>query len=663
MSAPDAEGIILEWGTAHTLHDGRTPPTGDRILHCHPLPPHADSLSRPLLPSQDEDTSLYSLSRTCPLLASALLLAGCGSVPSLGSLWPGSATDDLAGEPQAPRVEVSIVGVADELAHNVRAFLGLADETCDAPEWRVQRQFARSDDDVQRALRAFGHYEPAVQKNLQRVPDCWRADYVIDAGPRVRIRAVDVNVTGPAREDARFVALLADLPLKAREPLNHARYESLKNTIESLAAERGYFAGRFTRSELRVDTAELVADVVLAFESGPRHVLGAVSVEQTAFDDDLIERFITLVPGESYDSTRIALQNRELSDSGYFDTVDVRPKLAATRAASGTDPAPEIPVEIILTPRPQHSYTAGLGYATDSGPRMRLGYENRRLNRRGHRWQADTSVATSAQEVSLGYSIPLADPRTEWLGFNAGYKLTDTKTSESSTARVSVNRTGTRFGDWLETQRLDITHDSFDVGSIDDTTLLVVPGISWQRTDGDDPLRPTRGWSLLVELRGTHEALLSDTSFVQARTRAHGVYTLPWDGRLLARAEIGTTAVTDFDVLPPAYRFFAGGDNSIRGYRFEELGPTDDSGLVVGGRYLGVASLEYEHPIAERWSVATFVDAGNAFDDFDEGVKVGVGGGVRWQSPVGPLRADLGLPLNADDDTLFQFHLRFGPDL
>ena len=617
------------------------------------------------------------------VMTASLVLGGCGTLDAVKQFW---SDDEPIGSgvqaEQTPRVQIRIDGIEGRLADNVRALLAIAAEPCDAPRWRLEREFARSDEDVRRALRALGHYRPVIRKTFTQVENCWLASYDIEAGPQVVFGKLDVRVDGEASTDARFTELLAALPIASGDPLDHGRYEGLKSAIESLAAERGYFDGTFTLSELRVDVEAGRADVMLRYDSGKRYRIGRIDVHQDAFNEDLIDRLTSLRPGMPYDSTRLAAQNRSYTDSGYFSAVDISPRLrearqAAARAdtavtepsgderASGTGDAAQVtprsvPVDITLTPRPKHSYTAGLGFSTDVGPRLRLGYENRRLNRAGHRWNADLTAAPRESEFNLGYRVPLADPRTDWLTFQAGFRFENAKTFETRTTHLGVNRTGTRFG-WLETQSLDVTRDAFIIGAEDSTTLLVVPGISWQKVVADDPLRPTRGWSALLELRGTHTAV-SDTSFIQARSRTSAVYGLPWDDRLLGRVEVGATAVTDFSVLPPTYRFFAGGDTSIRGYAFEELGPKDAQDRVVGGRYLLVGSLEYEHALNDKWSIATFVDAGNAYDKFKEGVKVGVGAGIRWQTPVGPLRVDLGVPLR-DKSTLFRVHVRFGPDL
>src|SRR5690606_39164081 len=132
--------------------------------------------------------------------------------------------------------------------------------------------------------------------------------------------------------------------------------------------------------------------------------------------------------------------------------------------------------------------------------------------------------------------------------------------------------------------------------------------------------------------------------------------------RFIVRARGGITWEREFAQLPPSVRFFAGGDNSVRGYAFEALGPTDDSGEVIGGSKLLTASFEYEHPLTGRWSLAAFVDSGNAFNGSDLDAKTGAGLGGRWQSPLGPVRLDLAVPLD-DDERSFRIHVSLGPDL
>jgi translocation and assembly module TamA len=149
---------------------------------------------------------------------------------------------------------------------------------------------------------------------------------------------------------------------------------------------------------------------------------------------------------------------------------------------------------------------------------------------------------------------------------------------------------------------------------------------------------------------------------MQTIVGARFVRSLSADSRLLARATVGVTAQSEFVELPPSVRFFAGGDESVRGFGYETLGPTDDLGNVIGGSNLLVASIEYEHRIRNNFYGAIFVDAGNAFDDLDVDAALGAGLGVIWRSPVGPLRFYLAHPLNKSDRSM-RLHIRLGADL
>ena len=155
---------------------------------------------------------------------------------------------------------------------------------------------------------------------------------------------------------------------------------------------------------------------------------------------------------------------------------------------------------------------------------------------------------------------------------------------------------------------------------------------------------------------------MSDVSFLQAVVRGKYIRPLGADGRVLVRADLGTSLVSAFDQLPASVRFFTGGDTSVRGYELESIGPRNEEGDVIGGKNLAVGSIEYEHRIKDKWSVAAFVDAGDAFDTELPELRIGAGAGVRWQSPIGPVRVDLAHGFQEPGD-LIRLHLIIGPDL
>ena len=137
------------------------------------------------------------------------------------------------------------------------------------------------------------------------------------------------------------------------------------------------------------------------------------------------------------------------------------------------------------------------------------------------------------------------------------------------------------------------------------------------------------------------------------------ITSLPWYARLITRIDFGATLTDDFSHLPVSYRFFAGGTETIRGYEYKDLGPIDNEGEVIGGKILTVLSAEYEQFINESWGIAAFIDSGNAYNPNNISIKSGAGLGVRWVSPIGPIRLDFAVPLN-DSDSSFQIHFAAG---
>jgi translocation and assembly module TamA len=165
-------------------------------------------------------------------------------------------------------------------------------------------------------------------------------------------------------------------------------------------------------------------------------------------------------------------------------------------------------------------------------------------------------------------------------------------------------------------------------------------------------------------LRGAIDGAVSDTSFAQIYGNTKWVFTLWRKGRLLTRAEAGFTLIDELDTLPASVRFFAGGDTSVRGYAYKSLGPTNPFGDVVGGENLLVGSIELDQKIAEDWAMAAFIDSGNAYDELkDFNTATGVGAGIRWISPLGPIRFDVAIPLEKDAPDDYRIHITLGPDL
>jgi len=561
----------------------------------------------------------------------------------------------LAGTCSAALAEVEILGLENALLENALAHLSLDEEACDAPVWRVQERYTSAPDEIRNGIEAYGYYDGAVSSSLEFAEACWSARFDVDPGEPVLVRNLDISITGEADQDPTFETIIDRVDLAPGEPLNHSAYEQIKRTLLDLGRARGYVDARYATSRLDVYPSEHAADITLHFDSGPRYRFGEIELAQDVLDAQLLERYFDFSPGDPYDANKVNDLYSSLRGSGYFNQVDVRP-LPADRESR------EIPIRVDLFAGTRRLLTYGVGFSTDTGPRFRMGRVNTRRNERGHQSNINLQLSPVVSELTFTYRLPYGDPRSEWLSFQTGVKHEDTETSSSDSLEFGVRRLVPLQGSWRHSQFVDYLLEDFTIGDQQGRSRLLMPGVDWTKLVADDTLRPSAGHRLNFELRGATDALGSDTSFVQAAISAKRIWPLPNAARILVRGEVGATWEDDFDALPPSVRFFAGGDTSVRGYEYESLGPLDADGEVVGGSSLATASVEYEHPVVPRWSVAAFIDAGDAFNGSDLDPKVGAGLGFRWQSPLGPIRVDVAKPLDGDDRGA-RLHISLGPDL
>lgn len=557
--------------------------------------------------------------------------------------------------PERARADVSISGLGERLQTNVRAFLSLATAQCDSAPWRIQRLYRDSDREIRMALQALGYYEPTISGTFRRDDECWHAEFEISPGEPVRYRSVDIRLDETTSADPAFSARLDVTAPVPGAVLDHGEYENFKSSILRAATYAGYFDAAFVRNEIVVDRDANAADVDIQFTSGAKYRFGEVTFTDGILRRDLLSGYTDIEPGEPYSTSLISQMYEALNGSNYFATVSIL-----------TDPIDSekktVPVNVVLTPAKRHVYSVGGGYTTDFGPHGRLGFTNRRLNDRGHQLESRLYTSTVRSEINATYRWPRRDPRKEWFSVVTGLQHEKTDTSKHDTYKLGISRSHKRGKTWLETQYLDVAYEDFTVAEQKSSSRLLILGTNWEKAKGRALSRVDNGYRLSVDLRGASDSLGSDTSFLQLRSSARWIRSVGERTRLLARSTLGATMKDRFTELPASVRFFAGGDRSIRGYEFESLGPVDADGNVIGGSHQLEASLEVDYRAWDRWSVAAFADGGSAFNNSDIEWRRGVGIGLRWYSPVGPIRLDFAHPLDDPDNDL-RVHISLGPDL
>ncbi|WP_313327577.1 autotransporter assembly complex protein TamA [Stutzerimonas balearica] len=552
----------------------------------------------------------------------------------------------------AAELQVRVEPANGDVRRNVENYIGDLGER-NARELLRYSRVAR--EQATKALQALGFYRADIDIEVADGDEPRLIVRVVPGEP-VRLRDVQVRLQGPATRLPAFHT--PDQLLRPGDVLNHGRYEEAKERFLTQASRYGYFDGRFTQQSLRIDPQLGVADVELVYDSGERYRLGRVQFQGDApFDDDLLARMVPFEPGTPYDSALIAELNRALQSSGYFDgtRVDANPTAAVER---------RIPVDVMLTTREPRMLGLGVGFSTDVGPRLRFDWTRHWVNPQGHSYGAEAELSAPRQNVGLYYDVPLDPPLTDKLRYVAGYQyeeLADTD-SLSRLLRLGPEWHSQLDSGWLRVVSLKWQREEYRLGDDSGLSTLLLPGIAYSYLRSDNRIDPSEGYRLQFEIAAAKDGVLSDANLVHANAQARGLTTLGRRHRFLGRVQLGGNWTDEYVNVPPSLRYFAGGDQSVRGYDYQSLSPTNSDGDRIGGRYQFAASVEYQFSLTERWRIAAFADQGNAFNDLElPTLKQSVGVGVRWVSPVGPIRVDLAHPLDGDQGV--RLHFSMGPEL
>jgi translocation and assembly module TamA len=348
---------------------------------------------------------------------------------------------------------------------------------------------------------------------------------------------------------------------------------------------------------------------------------------------------------------------QNLQNSGYFKSVRVQPQ--QDRRYGKT-----IPVKVDLTPKDNNQVAVGLGFQTDTGVRTKLTWGKPLINRLGHSADAALSLSEIEQNASFSYRVPRRkEPLYNYWGVEFGVKNVDVDDTESFLSTLNFQRVSRTPSLWTEFLFIRWERERFTAGSAEETTDLVLPGFSYSKTQSKGSPFPVWGQSTSIQVLGGSTRALSSIEFFKIIGTFRYLRALSDRNTIISAVQYGAIQSNDYDRVPISQRFFAGGDRSVRGFKYRDLSPRNTDNEAVGGRYLEILSLEYNYRFLDRWSGALFTDAGRAFNSFREPYSVGAGFGIRWQSPVGPFRVDIATPISDNDGGDVRVHLSLGPDL
>ena len=511
----------------------------------------------------------------------------------------------------------------------------------------ILKLYQQGPQQIKAGLQPFGHFKAKVKGQLNHQGNKWTASYQVTPGPTVKISQLDLKLTGPGADNPQLKEFIKNYPLKKGETLLTKPYDEAKQKFFEIAQNQGYLDAKISQSEIQVDVIRQQAHIMVHFATGPRYHFGPVHFKTKVLSQQFLQRFVSFKQGQPYSSDNLLKLQDDLSSSPYFNQVLISPNRQATENQ-------QIPIQVQLKPRPSQQYDFGLGYGTDTGPRGSLGVQLRRLTETGQRFNSDLKASPISTSLITNYIFPGQHPSTDEYRIFAGIGSDERGQGTSNTKQIGTSYTN-HFAGWQQTVKLTYQLESFRLSpnSLNQSSQLLIPSIGWNRVKADNLIYPQNGYSSHFTLRTAVDNLISDSRFIQARLQYKWIHSYGQNSRLLLRTDLGYTIANDPDSLPLSVRFYSGGAKSLRGYNYQDLGP---------GRYLAEASIEYQHRIKGNWHGAIFYDAGNAFNNFDEGLKRGIGIGLVWASPIGPINLSLARAMDSENQPLLlQFSM--GPDL
>ncbi|MGV7207926.1 autotransporter assembly complex protein TamA [Oxalobacteraceae bacterium A2-2] len=566
------------------------------------------------------------------------------------------------------RVRIEAPGKLDDLLeHNLDLVRFRGNARIDREQ--LQRLVRVAPEQVRTLVATDGYYSPEVSVTLDAEASPPQVLVRVAPGEPVRVGEVDVQLQGfappagqPADQRYDTEALKNSWPLKPGAVFRQDDWESAKRALVRQAVQTRYPRAQLTDSQATVDPEARKADLRVVIDSGPEARFGGLRIEGLQrYPASIVSNLNQIKPGDYYNEAALQAYQSRLQDTGYFSSVEVsadlssvlneRLDVAAARADAGASPEaqaqaeaaareaplPPLPLLVKVTENKRKNVSAGLGFSTNTGNRASLTYDD--LAVFGLKMKSALTLETKKQTAKADFYFPVTpDGYNDSVG--ASYERTDISGELTAVSTVAAKRTwGTPLLERSLT--LEFLSESQTLTGQETTRSKSLPltyGVTWRKLD--NLLFPTKGYALNAQLGGALLPILTDEAFV--RGYARGVMYLPFgaSSNVILRAETGVLASRNKAGVPATYLFRAGGDQSVRGYAYQALGVQEGT-AITGGRYLAVASAEYQYWFKPQYGAAVFYDAGNAADSVqDLHPKSGYGIGARWKSPVGPINVD-----------------------
>jgi translocation and assembly module TamA len=647
---------------------GKHSPPWSTMFSASPDSTRPGSLAGPrsMVPAGAAPMLASMLTLMLPLMLALLAILACGAA---------LAADDAPESANADTLQYTVrIQAPQPLAQLLEKNLDLMRFRGNAriDRRQLQRLIRAAPQQIETLVATEGFYMPEIKAAL----DAGSAEPVVvievTPGEPVRVDSVDLVLQGfeASASDAPFdtAAIKESWSLKPDQIFRQADWEAAKRNLLRQVLQTRYAHAQLSASQAAVDPETHRAKLRVVLDSGPELRFGDLRIEGLQrYPASVVADLNQIKPGDYYSEAKLQAYQARLQESTYFSSVEVsadlpprvEPASAAANqadanteidAATPTTPEPSAPVAeatmapplapllVRVTENKLQNVSAGLGYSSNTGNRAQLSYDN--LSLFDLKFKSALMLETKRQTARGTFYFPIT-PKGYNDSVGASFERSDIAGETTSVSTVAAKRVwgSTRIERSLT---FEFLNEVKSVAGLDASTSKSLPltyGITLRRLDS--LLFPSRGYVLHAQLGGALLPLLTDEKFVRANAKFVYYHPLGKDAKLILRGEAGALGSKEKVGVPSVYLFRAGGDQSVRGYGFQELG-VQEGNAIVGGRYLATGGAELQYWLTPTWGAATFYDAGNAADTIkDLHPKSGYGIGARYNSPVGPINVDL----------------------
>jgi translocation and assembly module TamA len=464
---------------------------------------------------------------------------------------------------------------------------------------------------VLEAIQPFGYFKAQVNVHILGAQ---QATINITPGPLTYIRSLKIEVTGEGANNARIQKTLHELPLHVGDPLRMPDYNKAKLRIMNTAENLGYLHGTYNNT----------AQITLIFDTGHLFYFGQVQFNPTTISPELLHRYVPFDYKQTYSTDQVLKLNNDLSSSGYFSSVLVKPKITDSEL---------VPINVLVEPVQKYSYTLGAGFGTDTGIRGRAGLYVIPVNKHGHKFSAIAQGSFTQNAVQAQYLIPGKNPVTDQFNITGNFSNLNYASGYSNAYLLSLGQQH-NLSNFKRSLSINGLYESFNYTQQPNSyEFMLYPKAKFTFSKTTNPLFSPTGYNISLTALGASQAFLSKNSFAQGSLDAKAAYMItPIKLRLYAHTIQGATAIKDITKLPLSLALLLGGTDNLKGFSFNSIGP---------GRFISYGGLELQKEVVKNWYAIAFYDAGDVFNPKLRSTLYDAGAALMWVSPVGPIKLGL----------------------